>query len=456
MNLSKFHLSEQANISTPQVLGCKSIILLSFQQKIEGRIFSYLKNMPISIKRPKGSIIKDVDGNHFIDSFSGCDVLNVGHCNEQHVFEYVSSQHKELIHALGFPTDNKVNLIVEILAHLPNEIQSQYKIVFGGPTGSDAVETVIKLAKIKIGRSGVLAFSGGYYGMTSGAHAVSSDTAFMGRITLLIPDVHFVPYGYCYRCPFDKEANSFDIDCVKHFERLQENLHSGIKTPAAIIIEPLQGEGRNMLPKEVYPKKIVVIFDETQSDFLRAASFLEFMNTEAIPNIITFSEEFGGIGFPLSGLIYRKDIEAWTSGAHIDTFRGNQVSIVVARGAFSFIEKYNIIKHISDISSYLFEKLEKLKDQPPFIGDVRARGMMIGVEFVLDKFSKRPYSQFLKTIRASCFQRGLLFEVRGLYYNVMHIIPLLITTHKITDRAKGIMRLSTEESMWQFEELKVY
>ncbi|WP_062053010.1 aspartate aminotransferase family protein [Aquimarina longa] len=447
-SLKKYHLSERVKIVSPSLPGEKSKALLKLQGEIEGNVVSYPKNMPIAIKRAKGSIIEDVDGNHFIDFFGGCGVLNVGHGNE-YVLDYVKEQQSELIHALDFPTENKLALIQKILKHLPKEIQGNYKVSFGGPTGSDAVEAAIKLAKIKTGRDGIIAFSGGYHGMTSGALAVTSDTFFRKKITSLIPNVHFVPYSYCYRCPFNKEENSCDYDCAKHFEWILETGHSGITIPAAIILEPLQGEGGNILPKEGFLERIVeiahkygiiVIFDEIQSGFYRTGSFLEFMNTRAVPDIITFSKGFGGIGFPISGLIYKKNIEAWKSADHIGTFRGNQVSIAAARGAFDFIEEYNIEEYTKTIGSYLVEKLRVLESENPFIGEVRGKGMMIGVEFVKDKTTKEPFPEYLKKFRAECFQRRLLFEVGGHYNNVMRLVPPLITTKNIIDVAIEIMK----------------
>src|SRR6218665_3037507 len=215
--LKKYHLSECAKIVSSSLPGEKSKVLLKLQNEIEGSVVSYPKNMPIAIKRAKGSIIEDVDGNHFIDFFGGCGVLNVGHGNE-YVLDYVKEQQAELIHALDFPTENKLTLIQLIVKNLPLEIRDEYKVSFGGPTGSDAIEAAIKLAKIKTGRDGIIAFTGGYHGMTSGALAVTSDTFFRNKLTSLIPNISFVPYSYCYRCPFNKSSNSCDFECVNHFE----------------------------------------------------------------------------------------------------------------------------------------------------------------------------------------------------------------------------------------------
>ncbi|GGX05156.1 aspartate aminotransferase family protein [Aquimarina muelleri] len=449
-SLKKYHLSEDARIVTPTLPGEKSKELLKLQGEIESSVVSYPRNMPIAIKRAKGSIIEDVDGNYFIDFFGGCGVLNVGHGNE-YVLKYVKEQQSDLIHALDFPTENKLSLIKKIIGHLPEEIQKDYKVCFGGPTGSDAVEAAIKLAKIKTGRDGIIAFMGGYHGMTSGALAVTSDIFFRNHITSLMPNVHFVPYNYPYRDKSITGDNENNISGIEYFKNVLTNGHSGITKPAAILIEPIQGEGGNIVPEDGYLEELVriahendvlVIFDEIQSGFFRTGSFLEFMNTKAVPDIITFSKGFGGIGFPISGLIYKKEIEAWGPAAHIGTFRGNQVSIAAARGAFDFIDEYNIGEYAKYIGAYLMDKLKELQLDSPFIGDVRGRGMMIGVELVKDRDTKEPFPEFVKKFRAECFQRGLLFEVGGHHNNVLRFVPPLITTKKIIDNAIAIMKAS--------------
>ncbi|CAM1351186.1 MULTISPECIES: aspartate aminotransferase family protein [Tenacibaculum] len=454
--LKKYHLSETPKIISSSLPGEKSKKILELQKQIEGSIVSYPKNMPIAIKRAKGSIVEDLDGNQFIDFFAGCGVLNVGHCND-FVLEYVKKQQEELIHALDFPTENKISLIQKIIKNLPKEIRDDYKVCFGGPTGSDAVEAAIKLAKIKTGRDGIISFKGGYHGMTCGALAVTSDIGFRNHISSLMPNVHFAPYNYSYRNEDGNKNNE-----LVAFEEMLTNSHSGISKPAAIIVEPIQGEGGNIVPEDGYLEELVriahendvlVIFDEIQCGFFRTGSFLEFMNTKAVPDIITFSKGFGGIGFPIAGLIYKREVEAWNPGAHIGTFRGNQVSISAAIGALDFIEKYDIAEHTKTIGSYLMDKLELLKIDNPFIGEVRGRGMMIGVEFVKNKESKVPFPEFVKKYRKECFERGLLFEVGGHYDNVLRLVPPLVTTKAIVDAAIEIMKEAitacTEEYMEQ-------
>ena len=449
-DFSKYHLCEEPRIISPTLPGKRSRQLLRVQRQIEGSIVSYPRNFPIAIKRAKGAIIEDVDGNRLLDFFAGAGVLNLGHCNEE-VLEYVENQQKLLIHALDFPTDNKLKAIQRILGALPEAIQKDYKVSFGGPTGSDAVEAAVKLAKMKTGRENIIAFTGGYHGMTTGALALTSDVRYRKKLPSLLPNVHFTPFPYCYRCPLSLKPASCGLRCLNYLKNILENSNSGISKPAAIILEPIQGEGGNIpAPKGFLEDlillarrhEVLVIFDEIQSGFFRSGQFLAFMNaTELSPDIITISKGIGGVGFPLSGLIYKKSVEAWGPGDHIGTFRSNQVSLAATNGAFAFVEKYKVKEHAEAMGKKLMDELLKLKKGFPQIGDVRGKGLMIGLEFVEGYESKKPNPIFTEAFKNACFQKGLLFEVGGHFSNVIRMVPPLIITPKIIDAAIGIIKL---------------
>jgi diaminobutyrate-2-oxoglutarate transaminase len=448
IDFSKFHLCESPRLVSLTLPGERSQELLALQKEIEGSVVSYPRSIPIAIKKAKGAIIEDVDGNRFLDFFAGAGVLNVGHSNEE-VLKYVTEQQENLVHCLDFPTENKMSAIQKILKNLPAQYRNQYKVSFGGPTGSDAIEAAIKLAKIKTGRENIIAFSGGYHGMTSGALALTSNVGFRKKLPSLIANVHFVPYSYCYRCAFKQNPETCGLDCVDYLKNILEDSHSGIAKPAAILVEPIQGEGGNIVPKQGYLEALVklahahdvlVIFDEIQSGFFRSGEFLACMNTGAMPDIITISKGLGGVGFPISALIYHKDVEAWGPGAHIGTFRGNQVSLAAANGAFDFVERHEVTEHVRIISAYLMKGLENLKTDCKYIGEVRGKGLMIGIEFVKNRRTKDPHPDFVKKFRTACFQKGLIFEVGGHFENVVRLVPPLIITPKMVENALKIMK----------------
>ncbi len=460
INLEELHLSDREKIITDSIPGEKSKVILKKQQEKESSIVSYSRNMPIAIKRAKGSIIEDVDGNQFIDFYASAGVVNVGHCNE-YVLEYVRKQQNELIHILDFPTENKVELIDKLLGQLPEDIRDDFKVAFTGPTGSDAIEAAIKLAKLHTGRTGVIAFQGSYHGMTSGALSFTSNLGLKSNLNTLIPDVHFIPYSYPYRCQFgQKDPENNAMMCAQYLENIIENPHSGIQKPAAILLEPIQGEGGVVIPAEGFLERIVeiaekhgivVIFDEIQSGFFRTGKFFASQHTAAVPHIYTMSKGIGGVGFPLAGLMYNKKIEAWKSGKHIGTFRGNQVSIAAGNGAFDFIRESNLMQHVREMEGVLRDRLENLAAEMPAIGEVRGVGMFFGVEYVKDRETREPDTDIVKAIRVRCFERGLMFEIGGHYNNVIRLLPPLVTTRAIIDRAMTIFEEVNRELVFEKE-----
>ncbi len=450
--LETYHLAQGASMITDTLPGPKSEAIINHQLTHEGAIVSYPRNMPIAIKRAKGAIVEDADGNQFIDFFGGAGVLNTGHCNP-FVLEYVKAQQEQLIHMLDFPTENKARLIDQILSQFPAHLRNEYKVNFCGPTGSDAIEAAIKLAKIKTGREGVIAFHGSYHGMTSGALAVTSDINFRNKIRALIPNVSFIPYSYCYRCPFGQQASSCGLECANYLQYVLENPHSGQTKPAAILLEPIQGEGGTVIPKQGYLERIIeiarkhdilVIFDEVQAGFYRTGNFWSFQSTEAMPDIITMSKGLGGVGFPISAIIYNKAIEAWGPGDHIGTFRGNQVSIAAGNGAMDFAQAYNLESHTRQMGAYLKTRLYAIQKRFPVIGDIRVAGLMVGIEYIQDATSNEPDTEIVKQIRKACFERGLLFEVGGHYANVIRFLPPLIITEALIDNAMAIFEAAHE------------
>ncbi len=450
-----FHLANNSRIITGTLPGPKSQELLAIQNKLEGSIVSYPKSLPIALKKAKGSILEDADGNLFIDFFSGAGVVNVGHCNS-YVLKYVEKQQEQLIHSLDFPTENKIQLIRKILEKIPDGLRDQYKVSFCGPTGSDAVEAAIKLAKHKTGREGVIAFHGSYHGMSSGSLSATSSVKLKERIKSLVPNIHFVPYSYCYRCPFGKNDADCNLECANYLKDILHNPHSGIPKPAAIILEPIQGEGGVVIPKKGYLESIVdiarqndivVIFDEIQCGFFRTGLFWAFQSSSAFPDIITMSKGLGGIGFPISAIIYNTAIESWGPGDHIGTFRGNQVSIAAGNGAFDFIDEYQVDQHSIEMGHYLLARIYALKNSFFAIGDVRGKGLFIGIEYVRDLVSKIPDPEIVKKIRKLCFEQGLLFEIGGHYNNVIRFLPPLITNKEIIDNALSIFENANRIAM---------
>ena len=347
----KYHYSEAPNIVTKKIPGPKSKELLKKQEELESNNRSYPRGIPIAFDKAKGATVTDVDGNMYLDFFSGCGVLNLGH-NNSDILESLKNYPDAIIQAVDFPTKIKINFMENLLAILPEGMLGGYKINFGGPTGSDAVESAIKLARINTQRHSIISFQGSYHGMTMGALSVTSKLSHREEVPPLVPGVHFMPYCSPYRCPMGcNDKGKCNFECINFFQNAFENPHSGIDKPAAIIIEPIQGEGGTYIPKEGWLEKIVeiahrnevlVIFDEIQAGFFRTGKLFSFEYTKAISDIVTISKGVGGIGLPLSLILYRKELDTWKPGTHIGTFRGNQLSMAAGLAAIKFIKKLNV------------------------------------------------------------------------------------------------------------------
>ena len=444
----EYHLSDNAKIITKSVPGPKSIELLKIQERLESNNRSYPRGIPLAFDLAKGAIIQDVDGNRYIDFFAGCGVLNLGH-NNPDILDTLKRYEGKIVQAVDFPTSVKIDFMQHLLALLPKTLRGKCKMNFGGPTGADAVETALKLARINTGRHSIIAFHGGYHGMTMGALSVTSKLSHKNKIPPLIPGVHFMPYCSPYRCPFAKGSSKCKKECSQYFKNVLENPHSGIDKPAAIIIEPVQGEGGTYIPsrgwleeitKIARQNRILVIFDEVQSGFYRTGKLFAFEYTRAVPDIITMSKGIGGIGFPLSLIIYRKSLDIWSPGTHMGTFRGNQIAMEAGISAMEFIKKTRLVTHSGKMGREILNSLRSTQKDSKFIGDVRGIGMMFGIEYVKNKRNKEPFPEIARLVRKRCYENGLLVEIGGYYDNVIRFLPPLILTPTIARNGLEIFK----------------
>lgn len=436
------HASSGAKIVTKSVPGPKSIALLKKQDEFESNNRSYPRGIPIAFQNGKGAIIEDVDGNKFIDFLSGCGVFSLGH-NNPFIAEAIKSRGDILTQAVDFPTEARISFIEKLNLALPETIRNKMKINFGGPTGSDAVEAAIKLARIVTSRHSIIAFQGGYHGMTMGALSVTSKLSHRKAAPPLIPGIHFLPFCSPYRCPFATITSPCSGECIRYFEFCLENPYSGIDKPAAIIIEPIQGEGGTYIPSNGWLEKVteiarrndvLVIFDEIQTGFYRTGKMFAFEYTNAVPDIITMSKGIGGNGYPLSLILYKKELDMWEPGTHIGTFRGNQIAMVAGKATLEFIEKHNVLSHALGVSNQIKNELEKIKESSRYIGDVRGIGMIFGIELVKDRKTKEPFPEATKLLRKLCYENGLIVEIGGYYGNVIRfLLPLTLTKEIVED-----------------------
>jgi len=450
MSMNKMKFEDLSFEEAPKIYteppGPKSKKLLQLQGKIEGNAVSYPRNIPVVMDEGKGATIKDVDGNIYIDFFGGAGVLAVGHCNS-FIMEAVKKQQKKITHTLDFPTEIRLELIEKLRKVMPSNLKENVKIQFGGPTGSDAIEMAIKLAKYYTDRHSLIAFEGGYHGMTAGACTLNSGKSWKEKYIPMIPEVHFVPYAYCYRCPFNRSRESCNFECASFYEHILEDPHSGVVQPAAAIIEPIQGEGGSIIPPDKYIKRIEeisrkynvpIVFDEIQAGFCRTGKFFSSQHSGATPDIITMSKALGG-GFPLSAIAYKDELDVWEKAAHIGTFRGNVSAMAAGAASIDFMIENNLADYAEKLGEYMLKKFEKIKKDSDIVGDVRGRGLMIGVEIVENKETKKPSSKLADEIRKESFKRGVLIEIGGHYSNVARFLPPLILTKELAETGVEIV-----------------
>ena len=430
--------------------GPRSEEYLRAQSSHEGGVVSYPLGMPMAIQRARGATVEDVDGNVYIDFFGGAGVMNVGHSNPI-VIRAVVEQIGELTHSLDFPNPSRRRLVDVLGALLPAALS---RLSFGGPTGSDAVESAVKLAKYNTRRHPVIAFEGSYHGMTAGALSLTSGRQFREPFLPLLPDVHFVPYAYCYRCPFKKAPERCDLECAQYLEHVIEDPHSGVATPAAVIVEPIQGEGGSIVPPESFVPAIrkicdkhdvVMIADEIQAGFCRTGKMFSFEHTGTVPDIAVMSKALGGIGLPISGIAYKEKLNTWPAGTHIGTFRGNVLAYAAGAAALDFMVSSNLAQHALTLGERMLGLLRELERDSQIVGEVRGKGLMLGVEFVRDRGTKEPAPELARSVRTGCHRRGLLIEIGGHYNNVARFLPPLILTEELARKGLDVFADAVNE-----------
>jgi diaminobutyrate-2-oxoglutarate transaminase len=419
-----------------EVPGPRSREMLAEQDELESSARSYPRSVPVAIEAGRGATMRDVDGNTFIDFFGGAGVLNAGH-NLPAAVKAAAEQQQKLVHALDFPTTPKLRLMHKLKSLLPGRLRESARFHFGGPTGSDAIEAALKLTRAHTGREAVIAFQGSYHGMTTGALSVTSDVGFGGSAS---SPVQFMPYPYCYRCPLGLKPDSCELACARLLDTTLEDPHSGVPQPAAVLIEPIQGEGGTIVPPDGYLAEVrritrkhdvPLVCDEIQTGFARTGKMFACEHDGVTPDVITLSKALGGIGYPISCIAYDVALDDWKPGAHIGTFRGHQVAMAAGLAAIEFMQEVDLPAHAAQLGELTLGLLRDAQETLPSVGDVRGRGLMIGIELVKDRDTKEPWPEMATRIRTECFQRGVIIEVGGHFGNVARFLPPLVISREL-------------------------
>lgn len=427
--------------------GPKAKELLAAQQGLESNVYKYPRALPFVPEEARGATIKDVDGNIFLDFFAGIGVLNFGHSNP-YVLAAARAQEERMIHALDFPASPRIELMKRLNQIAPGELRGHARVMFGGPSGSDAIEGAIKLAKLCTGRLALLAFSGSYHGQTPGALTLSSGRGYREKHLPLLPEVHFAPYPYCYRCPFKQRPQACGSLCLNYLAELLHDPYSGLAKPAAIIIEPIQGEGGVVVPPADFlpelrrlatEEGIPLIADEVQTGFGRTGRAFAVEHSGITPDFMTLGKALGGVGYPLSGVVYHSRWEEKLEpGGHLGTFRGHLVAMAAGAAGIDFMLQHDLPGHAARLGELLLAELHQLQEEVPQIGEVRGKGLFLGVELVKDRETKEPYPELVRALQRRCFERGLLIWSAGRYGNVVRLMPPLVITEELAMKGLAI------------------
>jgi diaminobutyrate-2-oxoglutarate transaminase len=449
----RLHFAPAPAISGP-VPGPRSQRMLAEQAALESRARSYPRAVPIAFEEGRGATLRDVDGNTYVDFFAGAGTLNLGHGHPT-VVRAASEQQGRLVHALDFPTVPRLALMRRLKQILPGGLRRTGRFHFGGPTGSDAVEASLKLVRAHTGRRSLVAFQGSYHGMTADALSVTSDVGCGGPQDTA---VHFMPFPYCYRCPLGLRPQSCGMACAKLLESSLEDPYSGVPKPAGVIVEPIQGEGGTVVPpagwlaevREITRRQEVpLIVDEIQTGFGRTGAMFACEHDEVTPDVIVLSKAIGGIGYPLSGIAYDEALDTWEPGAHIGTFRGHQVAMAAGAAAIDLMRELDLPRHaheLGELALALLGEATAAEEDLPAVGEVRGRGLMIGVELVRDRESREPWPELAGAVRRACCEKGLIIEVGGHYGNVARFLPPLVITRELLVRGIEIFAQALTES----------
>ncbi len=391
---------------------------------------SYTRDYPLVVESASGAIVTDVDGNRFLDMNAGIAVVATGHCHPR-VVAAIQAQAAKLIHMSGtdFYYENMVQLAEKLARLVPGESPRR---VFFGNSGAEAMEAAMKLAKFKTGRDKFIAFFGAFHGRTQGALSLTgSKTVQRQGFGPLIPGVTHIPYANCYRCSYGQRVETCKVECV---QVLEEQLFKTILPAgevAAIVVEPVQGEGGYVVPPRKFFEEltavarrhgILLIADEVQSGMGRTGRMFASEHFGFEPDILATAKGIAS-GLPLSATIARADLMTWPPGAHASTFGGNPVAVAAALVTIELLEE-ELLANAAAVGGQMLERLRAWPGRYSRVGDVRGLGLMIGIEFVKDQATRERDPELRNALVQRMFHKGVL--VLGAGPNSIRLCPPLL------------------------------
>lgn len=411
---------------------------------------SYTRDYPLVVKEGRGALVEDVDGNVFLDFAAGIAVCSTGHCHPQ-VVEAIQKQAAELIHMSG--TDFYYESMAQLAERLGKIVPgAEAKRVYFGNSGTEAVEAAVKLARYATRREKLIAFYGCFHGRTMGALSLTASKAVQRRgFGTLLGGVLHIPYPYAYRCSLGHTAETCGSEIIEFLESEIFRRMADPEEIAAIIIEPIQGEGGYVpapktflveLQRVARKHGILLVVDEVQSGMGRTGKWWASDHAGIEPDILCTAKGIAS-GMPLAATIARASVMNWKPGAHASTFGGNPVSIAAALATMDLLEG-GLIANARRMGEYLFAKMSNWRERFPIVGDVRGLGLMIGIEMVRDQKTKEKAPELRSRIMKRAYEKGLL--VLGAGENTVRVSPPLVIDEEQADFAVKTLEECLQEA----------
>ena len=411
-------------------------------ENYESNVRGYVRSFPTVFETSKGCYLTDASGEQFLDFFAGAGTLNYGHNNErisQALVEYIQSD--GILHGLDMATKAKRDFLMKFVDTILAPRNLPYKVQFTGPTGTNCIESALKLARTIKGRSNVVAFTNAYHGLTMGSLAVTGNSFYRDEAHISRSNVSFMPFD-SYISP--------DVDSLAFLRKMITDSSSGLDLPAAVIVETVQAEGGINVASPEWLRgladvcrefDILLIVDDIQVGNGRTGDFFSFEEAGIVPDMVALSKAFGG-GLPLSVLLMRPELDQWKPGEHTGTFRGNNLAFVAAKEAFCFWETDDLSAAVKYKGKIMGERLQAIADKfPELNASVRGRGMIWGLDI--------PEAGFATRISETCFEKKLVIELSGADDQVVKFLPPLVIDEESLLQGLDIVEEAIEEILEQ-------
>lgn len=402
-----------------------------------------------------GATVKDPDGNLYIDISAGVAVNSVGRRHPR-VVKAIEEQLSKLMHAVDMTNTRRIELAEKVSDIMPEGLRGRCVSYFT-QSGSGAIETAIKFARRMTGRSQIVAFHGAYHGVWYGSGALTTGERYRLGFGPSIPGVIHVPYAYCYRCCFNLEYPSCGVQCAKYVDYVLNTPYTAADDVALLVVEPQQGEGGYVTPPPEYFKILkeasekhgaLFLADEVQAGAGRTGKMWSIEYSGVVPDMLTWGKGMGG-DMPMAGVTFRDDLaDKIEDGSQPNTFAGNAVSAAASMANIDILTENNseLINRASQVGKETKKRLLEGAKESQFIGEVRGRGLMIGIELVKDRETREPFDEdMMGKVIFGMLNRGVIMVPCGRYGNVLRFMPPLTITREYIEKATEILLNAVKE-----------